>query len=796
MLLRIWIVTILVLATAMTVQGQDEKTPQHEGRTVLDMEFIGAELANKQSVFAQMKTKVGQPLRRMDLNDDLKTMVQKLKLFSTISERILSRKNGVKIQFFVSENPRIGSLFFLGNLEINREELETIVDSHDGGLADDLTLKLDEQRIKEKYLKDGFHFVEVHYEKVVEKFTTVIFRIVEGPKTSIDTVNFVGNTTFEKSDLLEAMPTTDEAGFLSSQPYVEKEVQSDIVALESFYAGHGFLDAEITIVDRTFSLDKEDVTLTIRVEEHEPYIIRSITLEGMTRIDEAEFRKGMKSKVGGRYEQAFDLAKDRNLIISRYHDQAFINVRVLDRSKIPFEGHEVDVVIVVDEKQRVRVGDVRIKHNVETQDRVIRRLLDDLVPGAPFNLNTFNRAQNRIISLRYFEPASVSLIKTDITVADFDDYQNVFITVQDTEKENIKDIEIQLEEVDTGSIRFAVGINSNAGLVGAIVYRKENFDPLDFPESFGDIFDAFTGGGQTLELGFYPGINIFQMQATYTHPFIFDSEYDFNASIFRRLRRFRNWDETRTGLNFAVGRRFGFHVSAALRYRFEFVDLDNLDNDAPQIAFDFEGERLISSLTGSLRIADLNNYRHPSDGYRVDLSHEFAGLGGEVNFNKFTFNGEYYQSLHTDADDRKHILYFNGRASYVKEWGSTNNVPVYERFFAGGQGSVRGFQFRGLGPTENGNPVGGKVLLLGSLNYLFPLYEKVLGGVVFIDTGTLSPELDSDQLYDFRVAVGFGIRLKIDFLGPVPFAIDFGFPLVKEANDRTQLISFSLDRNF
>lgn len=790
------LVTVLLLMLALPLYGQQDEPEQHEGKTVVDMEFIGAELANKESVFSQMKTKVGQPLRAADLNEDLKTLVQKLKLFSTIFARFQTRENGVKVQFFVSENPRIGSLFFLGNLETSREELEEIVDSHDGGLADDLTLKLDEQRIKEKYLRDGYHYAQVKYRKVVEEFTTVIFDIIEGPKVTIEEVVFIGNVTFDKDDLLEAMPTTSENGFLSSHPYVESDVQKDIVNLSNFYAGHGFLDAEVTLVDRQMSLDKEEATLIIKVEENQPYTIKSVTFQGMTRVDEEEFRKEMKSQVGGRYEPGFGLAQDQRIIRARYHDQAYINVAVRNDSKIPFEGYEVDVLIMVDEKQRVRVGEVRIKRNVETQDRVIRRLLDDLVPGAPFNLNTFNRAQNRIVNLRYFDPASVSLIKTDIKFADFEDYRKIFITVEDTDKENVKDIEIRLEEVDTGSIRFAVGVNSNAGLVGAIVYRKENFDPLDFPESIGDFFDAFTGGGQTLELGFYPGVNLFQAQATYTHPFIFDSEYDFTASAFRRLRRQRDWDETRAGFNLAVGRRLGFHISAVVRYRFEYVNVDDLNDDAPQIAFDFEGERLISSFSASIRIADLNNFRKPSEGYRIDISHETAGLGGDINFNKFNINGEYYQTLHTDAEERKHILYFTGHFGYVKEWGGTNNVPVYERFFAGGQNSVRGFQFRGLGPTENGSPTGGKVLITGSLNYQFPLYEKILGGVFFLDTGTLAPELDSTQLADFRVSVGFGIRLQIDFLGPVPFAIDFGFPLISKENDKTQLISFSLDRKF
>ncbi len=786
------LVVLAFLVLSGTLLAQDEL----DGKKVVAIEFIGAVSANPQSVRAKIRTKVGAPLDLEILNQDIKSMVEDLKLFSTVEQRIIPQGDGVKVQFFVTENPLIDTIIFLGNLEYDRKELEDVIESREGGLASDITLALDVQRIREKYLDDGFHFVQVDYTKEVGERTTVIFKITEGPQVGIERVRFVGNKSFDHDTLLEAMPATDENGFLSDHNYVEGDVEKDLVNLQQFYKGNGFLDASVALVDRRFSRDKEDVYLTIRVDEGEPYVIRSIEFEGMDRFDPDAIRAEMKTKIGDRYEPAFTLAEDLRNLRRRYYDEAYIEVGVYDVSTSDPATHSVDLKIKIAEGERVQIGNVTIKGNIETRDKVIRRLLEDLVPGRPLNLNTLNRAESRIINLRYFEPNGVTAIKPDIALEDFDTYKNVFVNVTDSDRDYVKDIEITVQEKDTGQIRFAVGINSNAGLIGAIVYRKENFDPLDFPEDIGDFFDAFTGGGQTLELAFYPGILLTQFQASYSHPFIFDTENEFSLSAFKRFRIRENWDEERTGFNVGLGRRFGFNIAASVRYRFEYVDVNSIDNDAGQIVFDFQGERLISSAILGVRIADLDNFVRPGQGYRLNTTYEFAGLGGDLEFHKISTQGEYYITLHEDSEERKHLLFFKGNFGYVSEYGDSRDVPVYERFFAGGQNSLRGFEFRGVGPHTDNSPDGGKVLLLGSLNYTFPLYDKILRGAVFVDGGTLAPDFKSDELRDIRVSVGFGIRMQIDFLGPVPFAIDFGFPLVKFQDDQTQIISFSLDRSF
>lgn len=802
-----FLVLLIACAVPSPARAQDASAPERaaagvgtqdlEGRVVTDIEFIGAQRTRPEFLRSKMKTKVGRPLSHSELNDDLKTLAQDLRLFATATAQpIAVGDTGVKVLFYVTENPRAEVVILLGNEHFEREEILADIQTREGGLADDITLDLDVKTIREKYRKEGFHFVQVSASRPEEEYTTVIFTITEGPKVTVGEVTFLGAEHFEKSDLLDAMPLTDEGGFLFGHPYDELGVRGDLIPLQRYVRGHGFLDATVALEDRTFSADKEEVFLTFRIVEGEPYHVRSLRIEGAELFDAEQILADMKTRVGDRYEPDGKLGEDLRALNTRYWEESYINVRIRDETPIPLTGHEMDVLIRVVENDPVTVGNVVIEGNVETRDKVIRRLLEDLAPGRPLNLNTLDRARARVGNLGYFERTTLELTHIGITAKDFQDYREAFLTLEQTEQEDVRDVYVHVDELDTGSLKFAAGINSNAGVVGAVVYRKENFDPFDMPDGFGDLLDAFTGGGQTLELAFYPGVIETQFQATYIHPFIFDSEYEFNTVLFRTIRLREAWDQAHTGFTVGIGRRFGRNIAVDLRYRLENVDVDDIDDDAPQIVYDFEGQRLTSSIRLGASIAELDSFLSPAQGYRVTGSYEYAGLGGDLSFHKFRLDGSYYETLGENEDGAKHVLWFDGSLGYVVESGDTHDVPIYERFFAGGQNSVRGFAFRGLGPHENDHPTGGRVVMTGSLNYEFPLYQDLLRGVVFLDTGTVASDWDSDDVTNFRVSTGFGIRLKIPFLGDVPFAIDLGVPLVKDEEDETQLISFSLSRRF
>jgi len=145
---------------------------------------------------------------------------------------------------------------------------------------------------------------------------------------------------------------------------------------------------------------------------------------------------------------------------------------------------------------------------------------------------------------------------------------------------------------------------------------------------------------------------------------------------------------------------------------------------------------------------------------------------------------------------RRHVLSFWTRLGWSEAARDTDSVPTFERFFAGGRESIRGCEFRGVGPFQEGEPVGGQVQALVGTEYGFPMVEEVLRGVLFLDSGTVAESVHAEDFRRFRLAWGFGFRLRIPFLGQVPLALDFGFPIFKEEQDERETVSFSLGAPF
>jgi outer membrane protein insertion porin family len=347
-----------------------------------------------------------------------------------------------------------------------------------------------------------------------------------------------------------------------------------------------------------------------------------------------------------------------------------------------------------------------------------------------------------------------------------------------------------------------VGVGSNNGIVGDVTYRKDNFDPYDLPEGFDDLLDAFTGGGDTLILSVAPGTAVFAGSGHLRQ----SARVGFDLLLPRRsvqvLLPARGVARRAHGLRTTLGHRFGDDLTLFGGLRNEVVEARDIETTAPQIVYDFEGEQLIASLFLDAKLTRTDDPLDPTDGYILSANGESAGLWGDVAFNKFEGEGELYFRLGQDAMERYHLLSLRAAAGWMKESGDSTDVPVYERFFVGGSGSLRGFEFRGVGPHENGEPVGGKAYWTAAVEYGFPLVgvptpgEPSLRGVAFVDAGSLASDWSDSEITDARVAVGAGIRIVVPFLGPRPVAIDFGIPVLKADGDETRLVSFSFGSNF
>lgn len=351
------------------------------------------------------------------------------------------------------------------------------------------------------------------------------------------------------------------------------------------------------------------------------------------------------------------------------------------------------------------------------------------------------------------------------------------------------DLDIYATEARTGRLMFGVGVNSDAGVVGSIVIDESNFDILNPPGSFSDFVNgtAWRGGGQRFRLEAAPGDVVSRYLMSWTDPYFLHTDYSLSVSGFYFNRFYPAWDEDRLGGRVAVGRQWTPEWSTTMAVRMEEVKISNPDVPTPPSLTAALGESFLSTLRFSVAHDTRNMAISPSEGHFAQANYEQAV--GDYTYPRL--EGEYrqYFTLHSRPDGSgRHVLTLGGQLGW-----SGSDTPIFERFYAGGFQTFRGFAFRGVSPRVLGVAVGGDWMALGTAEYRIPLTaDDMIQAVVFSDFGTVEADAGFEQ---YRVSVGAGIRLQVPAMGPVPLAFDFGFPIVKEDFDDRRVFSFYVGIN-
>jgi len=347
------------------------------------------------------------------------------------------------------------------------------------------------------------------------------------------------------------------------------------------------------------------------------------------------------------------------------------------------------------------------------------------------------------------------------------------------------DVFPEVTETQTGRIMFGVGFNSDAGLLGNFVIDEQNFDLFRPPTSFRDILNgtAWRGAGQQFRLEAVPGNQLSRYTLSWRDPYFLDTNYSLGLSGFYYQRNFKDWDEKRGGGRVSVGQQFTPFFSANVAVRAENVEIFNPNVPAPLILQQAVGSNLLSTVRISVAHDTRDSTFLATEGHYVEAAYE-QGFG-EFTYPRVDLEGRQYYTLRERADGfGKHILTVRGQMSYTGD-----DTPIFERLYAGGYQTFRGFQFRGVSPVEMGTSIGGQWLALGSVEYMFPLLaNEMVRGVVFSDFGTVENDV---AFNDFRASIGTGVRVTIPMLGPAPLALDFAFPVARESFDEERIFSFS-----
>jgi len=285
----------------------------------------------------------------------------------------------------------------------------------------------------------------------------------------------------------------------------------------------------------------------------------------------------------------------------------------------------------------------------------------------------------------------------------------------------------------------------------------------------------------------------------WTDPWIFGYPYSFGFDVYRAAHTKGGdigwaYDETRTGGDLRLGKEFTDHFRGGLSYRLEEVRIENLVDTASQDLRDEEGKNVISSLLLELTHDVRDNIFNPTKGYILSGSIEDAGgvFYGDKDFIRATVSASYYHTFF-----EKFVLELRGRAGLANAYGDTDEVPIYERFYAGGANTIRGYKERRVSPRDPGSnePIGGEAILLGNVELTFSIYEKFLKGAVFYDAGNVWRRAgDFIAGGNYKAGAGVGVRVKTP-LGPV--RVDYGYPLVGNIDeDKNGEFYFSMSRGF
>ncbi len=766
-------------------------------RPVSRVDVIGLVRLPESEVRNNLRIAAGMPYDPQTIRDDIQRL-QRLGRFGQVDAYAEIFGDGsVGVRFMVEEQPTINAVQTVGNKLISDQDLLAVIALRPNGPRDDFLVQQSIRNIKNLYKERGHFLVEAEVDEAqLATEGIVIFKVIEGPRVKVRSVQFEGNEAFEDK-VLSAQTKTRTAMFLFRRGQLDEDLLvDDVAAIDRYYRDRGYVDVRVgRRVD--LSPDNREATVTFLIAEGRQYHVRHLQVKAVNAAGaevppkvfaEQQLSAMLEIRPGDPFSQD-RMRKSREIINDAYGILGYLDSSVRDSAIRVGEEPLVDVQVIVQEGAKSTVGMVRIQGNFLTRDNVIRRLVR-LQPGRPYDGREIDDARERLESTRLFNDVRVTVLPADPSLQSNDP-----LTVGET-----RDTLVEVKERNTGSVNFGVAVGTDSGFLGQISLGQTNFDITDYPESFDEFVKgrAFRGAGQRFQISLAPGADVSTYSVSFTEPYLFETQNSLSLGSFYRFREYDDYDEERLNFSMGIGRRLGDVWTASVNGRVERVGLDDFDSDATIDALEAEGPNLLTTLGVSLIRSTLDQRIRPGRGTRSELSFDQTGaMGGDFDFSTVRAEHSMFFTVTEDFLGRRSILKLNGQIGYIFP---TDEAPLYERLYLGGR-SFRGFEFRTISPkgirSDNGlvgtDPVGGNWLVFAGAQYEVPIFEEVVNGVIFVDSGTVTEDVGLD---DYRVSVGFGLRLYIRQFGPVPIAIDFGFPILKTEGDQDQLINFSADLPF
>ena len=756
-------VVVMQLACAGTVFAEGEK--------IAEVTVKGNRRIESAAILNVITLKAGDTLYSDKTDTDLRA-IYKLGHFQDVQAYTEETDKGTVLVYTVLEKPVVRDIKFVGNKELTSDKLKEALEFRQNAIFSAKDLNKSVVKIKKLYGDEGYYLAEV--EPVVEKRSptemTVTLKITEGKKILIRNIRFDGNRAFTDRKLRGVMETKEKwfmSWLTSAGTYKEEVLKNDALLITDFYLNNGYINVKVGEPTIKLTEARDALEVFIGITEGDQFRVGEIGFKGELLEPAAELRKKLKSGQGEIFSRA-TLRTDIFTLTDVYADKgyAFANVNPLTKSDP--DKKTVDLTFDMEKGELVHIERISVAGNPKTRDKVIRREMR-VTEGELYSATGMKRSKQQLMNLGYFEEANIATAKGSSS--------------------NKLNVNVDVKEKPTGTFSIGGGYSSLDGFIGQGSIQQANFLGLGLKAN---VSASIGGNSQTYAVGL-------------TDPYFLDTRWTVGADVFRSERDYTDYSRRLTGGDIKAGYPINDFVGTFFMYKYEIKDIYNPTIDYQTVSTKDPanyplGTTTTSSISGSIT-RNTTDYRlDPSTGMINSLSVEFAGLGGDNKFARYTGDSTWFHPLY-----KKLIFSTKLTLGYIQEVGQP--VPIDENFYLGGIYSLRGYKARTVSPIKTeltkdrfGNQstgliyTGGNTEAFGNMEFNFPLIPDVgVKGVAFFDYGNAFNEKDK-MFSTMLMSYGGGIRWS----SPIgPLRIEYGIPInPRDIDSRKGRIEFSIGSLF
>ncbi len=735
--------------------------------SVADIRVEGLQRISAGTVFNYLPVKIGQT---MDTATSIEAVTA---LFKTgFFDDVYMERDGDVLVIFVKERAAISSIELEGNQDLGTEELlEGLkqIGLAEGRVFDRSLLEKVEQELQRQYFSRGKYAVRIEttITPLERNRVGILIDISEGRVARIKQINIIGNHTFSDEELLDEFSLTTPSffsTFTKSDQYSKQALSADLEILRTWYLDRGYLNFAINSTQVSITPDKKDIYITVNLTEGEQYKIKVVTLSGELVVPAEEIFPLININPGDVFSRKrVTESVDRISSLLGNQGYAFANVNTVP--ELDEENNEVSLGFFVDPGNRVYVRRINMAGNSTTRDEVLRREMRQL-EGGWYSAEKVERSRTRLDRLGFFETVNVETPSVPGTTDQLD-------------------VNYSVTETSSGSITAGVGFSQSSGFLFNASVQQNNF----------------LGSGKRVSFTFDNSDVNSVYSFSYVNPYwtIDGVSRGFGAY-------FRETDASEANLtDYSTDTRgldmnFGIPINEydTIRFSVGYKQLDLISNNfSPREVTDFEdvygnsfGDIVLST---SWRHDSRNKILFPDQGGLQAIALEATVPGSGLEYYKLDYQHQRFVPL-----TRNLTLGFKARLGYGDGYGTFDQLPFFENFFAGGIRSVRGFDDNTLGPRDtNGNAIGGSFLTVFNFEVLFPVpFLEESGSTrlsAFLDVGNVYEDVNSFDAGDLRYSVGLA-GLWSSPLGPI--SVSIGFPLNAQDGDEEQNFQFTVGTFF